>query len=330
MHDFLLRRRATFDPPRFQGWGRQRQYFEGWYFKIVVPEENIAYAFIPGLSYDAAGEGHSFLQVLDGVAATSSYHTYTTADFRPAAYRFDVQVGPHQFATDRLCIDLPDLQFDLTFEDITPWPRKRMAPGVMGWYGFVPGMQCYHGLVSLYHRTRGTARIHGREVGITTGVGYTEKDWGTGFPDAWIWGQSNHLSDTQLPASLMVSVASIPWMGSHFRGFLCTLLLDGKLYTFTTWTGAKVEVTFAGNPETVTLVFHNRRYRLTVTGHPAPGGHLASPIEGAMTGKINESLRASLDVRLELRGRAIYEGSADWAGLEVSEGARKLLGSVVR
>ncbi len=272
MTDFLRRRRATFDPPRFQGWGRTRHYFEGWYFKVVVPEHELAYAFIPGISYDTGGRGHAFLQVLNGVAATSAYHEYPTADFRPAEDHFSLTLGPHQFTAKSLRIDLPDLQLALSFEDVTPWPARPLAPGVMGWYGFVPRMQCYHGLVSFHHRTRGSIRVDGKLYDAAGGVGYTEKDWGSGFPDAWIWGQSNHLSATDGPASLMASVASIPWMGASFTGFLCTLLLAGELYTFTTWTGARVRVHFPQTSEAVTLTFTDRRHVLTLTGHPVPGG----------------------------------------------------------
>ncbi|MCP9234906.1 tocopherol cyclase family protein [Lewinella sp. JB7] len=325
VQNFLLRRRSSFDPPRFQGWGRSRNYFEGWYFKIVVPERGLAYAFIPGVSYGRNGDNHAFLQVLDGVAATSAYHSYPIESFAPATDRFHIDLGPHQFATDRLRVSLPDLDVDLKLEEVTPWPARPLAPGVMGWYGFVPGMQCYHGLVSLHHRLSGMITRNGHPVDISSGVGYTEKDWGTGFPDAWIWTQSNHLSGTDQPASLMASVASIPWLGSSFTGFLCTLLLDGQLFTFTTWTGARVDVDFPADTEAVRIVFRDRRHRLTLTGYPAAGGRLASPIAGAMTGKINESLRAELEVSLATDGRECYRGRASWAGLEVSDNARRLL-----
>ncbi|MBC6996685.1 tocopherol cyclase family protein [Neolewinella lacunae] len=317
---FLARRRATFDPPRFQGWGRQRRYFEGWYFKIVVPEHNLAYAFIPGISYDAEGEGHAFLQVLDGVAATSAYHRYPTADFRPAADHFALELGPHAFATDRLRIALPDLQLDLAFTDVIGWPKRPLAPGVMGWYGFVPRMQCYHGLVSLHHGLRGTISVGGQKYSAAGGTGYTEKDWGSGFPAAWIWCQSNHLSGTTGPASLMASVAKIPWFGASFTGFLATFLLEGQLYLFTTWARSQVQTTFLKSKE-VQLVFSAPGQRLIITGHPAPGGDLLSPISGAMNGKINESLRAELDVSLYLNDQLHYSGTASWAGLEVSENA---------
>lgn len=313
------------DPTRFQGHGRTRNYFEGWYFKIVVPDRNLAYAFIPGISYGANGTGHAFLQVLDGVGATSAYHHYTAEEFQPANDRFFLQLGPHAFAQDRLLIDLPELKVDLHYDNVHPWQKRPFAPGIMGWYGFVPRMQCYHGLVSYYHDLRGSIRVKGQVYDAAGGVGYTEKDWGSGFPDAWVWCQSNHLSGTDQPASLMASVAKIPWLGSSFTGFLATFLLEGELHLFTTWARSRVQSEFTKAGE-VRLTFSAPGKRLEVSGRPAPGGELASPVTGqAMTGKINESLQAELGVRLILDGALAYGGTARWAGLEVSDRAEALL-----
>ncbi|WP_020571465.1 tocopherol cyclase family protein [Neolewinella persica] len=326
MKNFLLRRRATLDPPRFQGWGRTRNYFEGWYFKLVLPEKSLAYSFIPGISYAADGTGHAFLQVLDGVGVTSAYHQYDVTDFQPAEEHFELQLGPHFFSEDSIRIDLPDLQFDLNFKDIHPWQKRPLAPGVMGWYGFVPRMQCYHGLVSLYHELQGKITVAGTDYDASGGIGYIEKDWGSGFPDAWVWCQSNHLTGTVQPASLMASVASIPWLGSSFTGFLATFLFEGELHLFTTWAGSQVQTTFDEEQGTVTLHFSSLKAQLIVTGHPAPGGDLASPITGsAMTGKINESLQAELEVEFWRNEQVVYAGRATWAGLEVSEGAKEVL-----
>jgi tocopherol cyclase len=326
MKDFLLRRKSMLHPARFQGWGRTRNYFEGWYFKVVIPEQNIAYAFISGISYGADGTGHSFLQVLDGVAATSAYHTYQIEAFRPAEEQFALVLGPHFFADNRLKIDLPGLQFNLHFDDVKPWPKRTLAPGVMGWYGFVPRMQCYHGLVSLHHELRGTVTVDGHTHDAAGGVGYTEKDWGSGFPDAWIWCQSNHLTGTNQPCSLMASVASIPWLGSSFTGFLATFLFEGELFYFTTWAGSQVQATFNKEQGHVSLHFSNLEAQLIVTGHPSEGGDLISPVTGAaMTGKINESLRAELEIEFWRYDQLVYAGRATWAGLEVSAGAERLL-----
>ena len=326
MTDLRRRAAALFDPSRFQGWGRHKSYFEGWYFKIVIPEQNLAYAFIPGISYDADGVGHSFLQVLDGVAATSTYHRYPVEDFRPGEKEFLLRLGPHEFSRGRLSVALPGLRIDLILLNPIPWHPRAAAPGIMGWYGFVPRMQCYHGLVSYHHELVGEIMVGGKSYDATGGVGYTEKDWGSGFPDAWVWCQSNHLSGTDRPASLMASVASIPWLGGSFTGFLAFLRLNGTLHLFTTWARARVQCEIDESQGEVELTFTGPGKRLVVTGHPAPGGTLASPITaGGMTGKINESLRAELAVSLYLAGNLAYTGVASWSGLEVSNNARELL-----
>ena len=158
------------------------------------------------------------------------------------------------------------------------------------------------------------------------GVGYTEKDWGSGFPDAWIWAQSNHLNNVDSPACLMASVASIPWMGSSFIGFLATFYFKGELHLFTTWARSRVQTKFDKNQGKVELTFSKPGKRLVIIGTPAAGGDLVSPVTAAgMSGKINESLRAELGVEFSVDSKVVYEGVAGWAGLEVSEQAVTLL-----
>ena len=57
---------SFFNPEQFQGWGKQKKYFEGWYFKVVNADESKAFAFIPGIAMDEHGNKNAFIQVLDG------------------------------------------------------------------------------------------------------------------------------------------------------------------------------------------------------------------------------------------------------------------------
>lgn len=54
------------------------------------------------------------------------------------------------------------------------------------------------------------------------------------------------------------------------------------------------------------------------------GGTLVSPIVGEMTGKINESMQATIEVELLGNRRRIFEGTGRNAGLEVA-GAVEIL-----
>ncbi len=315
MKQYLHRLRATWHPDEYHGWGRTRRYFEGWYFKVVSADERHALAFIPGISMQANGERHCFVQVMDGKACRAQYHRFAVEEFRPAAGRFDVGVGRNRFSGEKIILDLPGLSGEIRFGGVTPWPKMLGAPGIMGWYSFVPFMECFHGVVSLHHTLEGKLEIGNSEIDFTGGKGYTEKDWGRSFPRAYVWMQSNHF-DTHDRASLLASVAHIPWLGSYFIGFISGFWLDGRLHRFATYTGARKFLRITG--EHVELIFKNPASELRLLAQQAAGTALKSPISGEMTGKINESLQAQVQVEFLEKGRRVFEGTGRNAGLEVA------------
>jgi len=193
-------------------------------------------------------------------------------------------------------------------------------------------MECYHGLVSLDHELSGELDL-GAPVEFTGGRGYIEKDWGTSFPSAYVWMQSNHFDAPGV--SLMASVARIPWRGASFTGFLATLLLDGEILPFATWSGARLEVVEIAGSE-VHLVVVDRRHRLEIRaarpgdpGRPGDGfGSLHSPVEGAMQARIAETLTAEIQVRLTRSGQpdaALFHGVGQSAGLEIEANTSDLV-----
>lgn len=312
---FLKRLRATWYPDEFHGWGRTKRYFEGWYFKVVSPDEQQALAFIPGISMGADGVRHAFVQVMDGKRCQAQYHRFSAGDFKPANRHFEVSVGGSVFSGEKLKLDLPDLSGEISFSDKTPWPKMLGAPGIMGWYSFVPFMECFHGIVSMNHVLEGALKIGNAAVDFSGGKGYIEKDWGRSFPRAYVWMQTNHF-DTHDRASLMASVAHIPWLGSYFIGFISGFWLDGRLFRFATYTGARKYLKISD--EQVELIFRNPKTELRLLARQAAGTALHSPISGEMTGKINESLQAVVRVELLQNGRRIFEGNGRNAGLEVA------------
>ena len=317
-----LNRRALWNPDMYHGWSKTKNFFEGWYFKIVDPSEKYALAFIPGISMDPHGNQHAFIQSLDGKKCKAIYHRFSHPDFQPSTTDFSLNIGDNSFSAQRIQLNLPEVKGELHFENTVPWPKMFYAPGIMGWYSFVPFMQCYHGVVSLNHELKGILTIEGKQVDFTGGKGYIEKDWGTSFPKGWIWIQTNHFNEPD--TSLMVSVAHIPWLGSHFIGYIVGFWLKGKLYKFATYTGAKMKITILDNKQ-VSLSFTDKTHRLEVTGIKTDGGNLLSPISGEMTGKVNESLQATINVSLYQKGKLIFKDTGRNAGMELAGLIEKLL-----
>ncbi|HMQ47966.1 MAG TPA: tocopherol cyclase family protein [Saprospiraceae bacterium] len=322
MSHYINRLKALWFPERYHGWGKKEGYFEGWYFKLVDPNEQYAFAVIPGISLGIDGRHHAFIQVLDGKKCTATYYDFPVEAFQPNPDAFELQLGDNFFSTHKLRLNLAQLKGEITMPLTTPWPKSLGAPGIMGWFSFMPFMECYHGVVSVYHDLQGQLEVDGQPIDFTYGKGYTEKDWGVSFPSAWIWTQTNHF-DADKPISLMASVAHIPWLGSYFIGYIVGLLWEGKIYRFATYTGAKMKAELGD--QSVLLSFKDRRYRLEIVAHKAGGGDLVAPISGNMTGKVNESMQSTLTVRFFENDQLRFEGIGRNAGLEIAGQVEHLL-----
>ncbi|MBN1640501.1 MAG: hypothetical protein JXA09_04630 [Anaerolineae bacterium] len=310
-------------PERYHGHRKRPPFFEGWYYKLVDRSEQQRYAVIPGIFLsDDPAQQHSFVQVLDGSAGAATYHRYPPDAFWAAPDAFEVHVGPNRFTGASLSLDIatPErtVQGEVHFSGLSPWPVTLLSPGIMGWYGWIPFMECYHGVLSFDHSLHGTLSIDGQAIDWEGGRGYIEKDWGAAFPSAWVWMQTNHFSSPGI--SLTASIAMIPWIGRTFRGFIVGLWHDGALYRMATYTGAKVERLEVTDTR-VTWSMRDRRRRLELDALRAPSGVLLGPTERDMGVRVPETMRAEVHVHLaEFRaGRwaTILEDTGRYAGLEV-------------
>lgn len=331
MNPILHYLRTTMNPDWYHGRDGKRPFFEGWYYKIIDPTTQHKYAIIPGVFL--SDDPHAFIQVLDGTAVTAHYHRFPLDAFSAAKDRFEVHVGANRFAADGVSLNLnrPEQQLhgELRFLHPTPWPVTLTSPGIMGWYAWVPTMECYHGVVSLDHRIHGALTIDGERADFGNGRGYIEKDWGKSFPSAWIWMQTNHFET--VGTSLTASIAMIPWQFTRFRGFIVGFWHEGVLYRFATYTGAVVE-SLTVDDEQVDWVLRGKtagaEYRLHIVARRSDAGVLAGPSTVDMGKRVAESLTAEVAVTLERVGvgpDVVFVGNGRFAGLELFNVAGELL-----
>lgn len=316
---------TTMRPAMYHGYGKQPPFFEGWYFKVVAADGAQRYAIIPGVILGA--EGHAFVQVLDGISGRSAYHVYPLEEFWASAHDFEVQIGPNRFTQHQISlhIDRPEGQLagELSFQGVTPWPVSITSPGIMGWYAWMPAMECYHGVLSFDHAIQGSLTVDGRMIDFDRGRGYIEKDWGQSFPEAWVWFQTNHFDAPGV--CITASVAIIPWVRRAFRGFIVGLTHERRLYRFATYTGARIEhLEITDNH--VTWTVRDRLHRLEMLATRVEGGLLLGPTKQDMSKRVDETLSAIVEVRLStVAGRKLFSGQGRYAGLEVHGNLARLL-----
>jgi tocopherol cyclase len=308
---------STLHPAMYHGHGKHPPFFEGWYHKLVSADEEARYAIIPGVILGA--KGHAFIQVLDGVNARSAYHSFPITSFRASLRDYQLNIANNQFDNNGFSIDVDtpagQISGSIRFDQPRPWPVTIASPGIMGWYAWMPRMECYHGVLSFDHGLSGSLVINGKSIDFSGGRGYMEKDWGAAFPEGYVWMQTNHFEERG--SCLTASVAIIPWLRTAFPGFIVGLWLNGELHKFATYSGAKLEKIEITN-ESVLWVVRDRNERIEMIATRAEGGLLQGPTRLEMGKRVNETLNGTVQLMLsDLHGNKIFEGTGRHAGLEV-------------
>ncbi|MGB8489773.1 MAG: tocopherol cyclase family protein [Bacteroidales bacterium] len=311
--------RRLMNPEVFQGNLKKKHYFEGWYFKHVTRAHKF-FSFIPGISL-AENDSHAFIQVMDGLTGKTYYLRYPITDFSWHRNSLYIKVGDSVFTDKGILLNIRDKDLTLSglieFSNMIKYPRSLLSPGIMGWYSFVPFMECNHGIVSVIHDLSGDVTFDGKSVSLEGGKGYIEKDWGTSFPESWIWIQSNNFDEPG--TSFSVSIAKIPWLGRFFIGFISYLCLGKKFYNFCTYNRSRiVKISHDAGRIGITLSNAGNILEVEVIANTFVG--LAAPVSGLMTRRIQESFNSEVHVMLSDKDNAlIYKGTGVCVGLEVVE-----------
>lgn len=252
-------------------------FFEGWYFKLQNSAQTLA--LIPGTSTDEDGSQSAFIQAITDTGSCCFYFPMNRCVF-PKNHRF-CKIGDNIFSTKGIRLQLENnkvqIKGTVRFGEFTPPIYPAMGP-----FSVFPFMQCNHEVVSLRHSLHGTVTVNGRTLDFSGGTGYIEKDWGNSFPKEYLWVHSNYFLDAS--ASIMVSVADIPFLGFHFYGCIGMVYLNGREYRLATYTGVKIS---RCGSHGVTL--KQGKYLLRIDAFPLTAHPLFSPQLGKMSGTIHES-----------------------------------------
>jgi len=234
------------NPILFQGSLKKKNYFEGWYYKIVSHDLSYSLAIIPGVSVNKENP-HAFIQLFitnkKGDLKTR-YLTYDIKDFLTEDNPFSLSIENNRFSVDSIDLLIDDQEISLNgnlhFSNQIKIKTSFFSPSIMGFFSYFKFMECYHGVISMNHSIEGKLNIDGEIIDFSGGLGYIEKDWGKSFPKEYVWMQCNHFKTED--TSFMFSEALIPFFGLRFKGLIVNLVVNNQEYRFATYNSSKVKV----------------------------------------------------------------------------------------
>lgn len=309
------------NPDLYHGEKKDKNFFEGWYFKINDKSGKYALALIPGISLGHDNShSHSFLQIVNGVDLKYEYLKYDTTSFKYDNDNFKISVNNNNFSLDGFSLDINEnhikISGEIIFKNMFKWPDTFINPGSMGFYNYLTFMECYSQVCAIDIELSGKLNINGESISFDGGKGYIEKNWGREFPYSWIWVQGNSFEENQ--ASLTCSIGKVPFLFTSFKGFLIGLSIDDVFYKFTTLNRSKllIKKTNIG----IEIECKNKKYILSIKVKADKDGFmtLQGPREGRMIPLVDESISGEVYVSLIDRknGEVLFEDKSISAGVE--------------
>ncbi|MBU3143751.1 tocopherol cyclase family protein [Clostridium sp. CF012] len=323
--------KSILNPDLYHGNSRTSNFFEGWYFKLVDKNMANVISLIPGIYLGKSKENsHSFIQLLQGNKVSYKYKKFTKDEFiSKSNNRLNISVANNNFSLNEISLNINDGSDKITgsicFTNLLKWPDSTINPGSMGYYNFIPRMQCYSQVSVMDMDLEGSLNINGSKIDFSGGKGYIEKNWGSAFPYSWTWVQCNSFKNRK--ASISCSIGHIPFMITSFRGFLIGLFVDDKFYKFTTINKSTLNI--VQNALDIIITTENKKYKLIIETKTNKSDFMLcmGPRDDKMLPLVEESLKASVKVTLidKSTSKTIFCENVLCCGIEYGGDQRMIL-----
>lgn len=337
----------------YQWDGSDRRFFEGWYYRVTLPEWGQTFAFMYSIDDPAGGQPHSggAAQILgpDDEYLCRTFpdvnqfwawsHALGLGHGRPV----DLTHAPQYLEPDEFEQHIVEgyqatatwhqgkLQdpgtgatatWQYQIQPIYGWgDPDRAQQSTAGWLSqlqiFEPGWQILmaHGFAT------GWIEWNDRRYEFTNAPAYSEKNWGGAFPTKWFWFNCNafdHEPDLALTAGggrrqVLLWMESVAMVGIHYRG---------QFYEFVPWNG---EVTWNISPwGEWQMQASNGEYEVELLGTTdLPGTSLRAPTQDGLVYRCRDTMRGEVTLMLWRKGDRtvpILSATSSLCGLEVGGG----------
>ena len=338
----------------YQWDGSPRRFFEGWYYRVTLPEINQTFAFMYSIEDPKGGKPHSggAAQVL-GIDDQYIWRTFPDVG-RFFAKKSRLELG-HWGKTNLSTqpIWLLSAEFDHHIQEgyqaSATWNQGTIKdPGsnntcrwqykidaIYGWGDAIAPQQSTAGLISFlpifepgwqilmaHGLATGWIEWNGKRYEFTNAPAYSEKNWGGAFPQKWFWLNCNSFdgeTDLALTAGggrrgVLWWMESVAMIGVHYQG---------KFYEFVPW---NAKVTWNIQPwGKWEMQATNAEYEITLVGTTdLPGTPLRAPTENGLMFVCKDTMRGQLNLKLTARNRGksslIVEAQSSLCGLETGGG----------
>ena len=287
---------------------------EGWFWRATDAASGRAVVALCGVNRHPAGDWATVAVALHpgGVVRSAALDEAKADRSQFSLVAGTTPDGRFEASPERLRVDLEDVHLDLRFTEPYVWPKAFGGGGV---FSAVPFLNQYWHPYRLGGTAVGTIERGDDHWSLDGAILYCERNWGAGFPQRWWWGQAHDFDDADVSVAFSGGLLSLGPVARLVSGVV--VRVGDRVIRMTPPTPVRSEV----SPGRWSITARSLRYRIDLEGD---GTHLDPhvlpvplPAERRNVDTDFEHLAGRLRCTVRERGRVIFDGTSEMAGLEI-------------
>lgn len=275
--------------PGFRKNDSKHPYFEGYYFKFINKNKEMV-IIIAGISI-SKNEKYSFIQLASNYDKNVAFYKFPLSEFKSLKHNFQFSIGSNTFKSNEITLNLDKINVHLQLKNSTNWNRSTLNPNIMGFLSFIPRVECKHDVITINSEVTGSVEFPNRTISFDNSSGYIEKNWGSSFPEKYMWLHANQFNNNQL--SLQFAMAKPKWLFFRPKVYI-GYLMNGKIIHFGSHRLSLARV--QTNAKETTIRINKFRHNIIIRVTNKTPINLISPKEGKLQNKISEYLNSNIEL----------------------------------
>ena len=284
---------------------KNKNYFEGYYIRVIDESKRFNKAFIFGVTYYKE-DPHAFIQLVDGDNNSTKYYRFDVSEF--SYDKTTVYFKDNHLSLDHIYIKTEDFFIEGNIKNHVTIEKFLGSNSAMSFMHMFP-MKTYQEVVYQQATFEGTYKD--QNTYQLNGISYMEKTYGHKFPPDWIWIQSNTFNQDIL---LSCSIGHTKIFGFNALGYVVSLIHNNEEIRFATYKRNKIHID-RSNGLVITLT--NKKHKLIINATHIDPITLLGPIDdGEMVREVYESITSEVEITLYENNELQLQSKGRLVGME--------------
>lgn len=307
-----------------------KNFFEGWYFRVTLPEILQTFAFMYSIS-DPIGEQTNSGGAVQILGIDEEYLSRTFPDVKQFWASRDSLDLEHwrenrkegYKVTSKLnqgCIYDPRnkqyCRWEYQVQPLYGWGNPRLAQqATAGWLSYLPVYDPGWQILMAHGLATGWIEWQGKKYEFIDAPAYSEKNWGTSFPKKWFWINCNSFTDQyNLALTAVGGVRQVLWweelvgmIGIHYQGQFIEFMPENSQISWQVQPWGEWRMTAIKKDIMVTLIGTT----------DLPGTYVRTPTAQGLVFNCRDTTKGNLSLEFRYQGKIVLSANSYLAGLEI-------------